>query len=556
MRDEGPSRTRTAAARLLTLAALGSLVGAATPAAGQTLRGFAQVQYELQDRTTAVERDVEWWLRTVRLDYGTRIRNRFDITAQGEWNELSYVGRSDQRVNPRGSLRLAHRDFGAYASYRPQRVTDAFGTTTRQRETTVTAYLAREGLPRVQANYVRRFQFRRELTPEQTGTQKSLTATHQMGPFQVRGSWSRLTRETELTGRSRSTQTDWTGGGQWAVVRPQSTAQLSYDAQFSRRGADEGPTERTSVHSVSTNASRTFTRRLAGSLTYGYRHSNLANGVEQNLNNHEGAAVLTYRPTTAVTASAGGGVRTARIEDRLETERYGLVSLGAQGRIRERWTGAAGLTRSINWLPGESSRWVDAASASTRMILRPGLEVTGQAQVTSGRAPSAVADTSGRRVRVTAQSSAGVVATPLRPVSIRYSWTEYRTGENLLDPDATARSHSWDARWNPVRAAQISGTLSRSRGLGRDEPSRTTKQATAQWQPHATLQVSGTYVWSESARLDPITQSLLGREVFGLRVLAAPLRDWRVQASLNDVDPGRATHVRQWDLSLTRNFGR
>jgi hypothetical protein len=556
MRDEGPSRPRAAAARLLTLAALG-LIGTAAPQAhGQSLRGFAQVQYELQDRTTSAERDIEWWLRTVRLDYGTRIRNRYDLTAQGEWNELSYVGRSDRRVNPRGTLRLAHRDFGGYASYRPQRVTDERGNTTRQRETMVTAYLAREGLPRVQANYVRRFQFRRELAPEQTGTQKSVNAAHQMGPFQLRGSWSRLTRETELTGRSRSTQTDWTGGGQWVFARARSNAQISYDAQFSRRGADQGPTERTNVHSVSANASRTFTRRIGASLNYGYRHSELANGDEQNLNDHEGAAALTFRPTPAVTASGGGGVRTARIEDRLETERYGFVSLGAQGRIRERWTGSAGLTRSINWLPGESSRWVDAASAATRLVIRPGLELTGQAQVTAGRAPSAVADTSGRRVRVTAQSSAGILATPLRPVTVRYSRTEYRTGESLFDPDATARSDSWDARWNPVREAQFSGTLSRSRGLGRNEPSRTTKQATALWQPNASLQVSGTYVRSESAQLDPIMQSLLGREVFGLRVLAAPLRDWRVQASLNDVDPGRATHVRQWDVSLTRNFGR
>ncbi|HSQ60293.1 MAG TPA: hypothetical protein VLT84_07655 [Acidobacteriota bacterium] len=556
MRDEGPSRARAAAARLLTLAAIASLVVAATPASSQTLRGFAQVQYELQDKRVEVVRDTEWWLRTVRLDYGTRIRNRYDITAQGEWNELSYVGRADRRVNPRGSLRLAHRDFGAFASYRPQRTTDELGTTTRQRETTVTAYLSREGLPRLQANYVRRFQFRRELTPEQTGTQVSLNASHQVGPFQVRGSWFRLTRVTELVGRSRTTQTDWTGGGQWTLVRARSSAQISYDAQISRRAPERGATEGTDVHSLSANASRSFSRRLGGSLTYSYRHSELANGLDRSLNDHEGATVLTYRPTAAVTASGGGGVRTARIEDRLETERYALASLGAQGRIRERWTGSTSLTRSINWLPGEGARWVDAASAATRMVLRPGLEVTGQAQVTSGRAPSAVADTSGRRVRVTAQSSAGVLATPLRPVSIRYSWTEYRTGESLFDPDATARSHIWDARWNPVRAAQFSGTLSRSRGLGRGEPSRTTKQATAQWQPNASLQISGTYVWSESARLDPITQSLLGREVFGLRVLAAPLRDWRVQASLNDVDPGRATHVRQWDLSLTRNFGR
>jgi hypothetical protein len=558
MRGEGSPRRRLAAGQptrfVLILAAVAVMAPAA--AVGQSIRGFARVQYELQDQQAVSVNDLEWWMKTVHLDVATKLRDQIDVTAQAEWNDLDYVGRPDRQRNPRGSLRLAHRDYGAYLSYRPQRTTDANGVTTRQRETVATAYWNRAGWPRLNAGFVRRHQPAQGLSPEQTGIQRTLTATHELGPLRLRGSYGRITRETSLTGTSRTTQDDWGGGVQWSMARARGTTQLSYDLQSSRSRGSGGRSDRTDVHAAAANATRRLTGSAGASLTYAFRHTEVAQGDQRSLNDHEGAALLNYRVSRAVTATAGGGLRTARIEERLETERYALATISAQGRVRAGWTGSATATRSVNWLPGESSRLIDAASLSTRLAIVRGLEATAQSQVTSGRASAAVADTSGRRVRTTAQSGYGFMATPLRPFTLRYSWSEYRTGTSLFSPEATSRSNSWDARWSPAQALQISGTLSRSRGLGATDPSQTTKQATVQWSPRSTFQASGTYVRSDAGRLDPITQSLLGREVFGLRLLAAPGRDWRVQASLNDIDPGRSSHVRQWDLTLTRNFRR
>jgi len=525
-------------------------------AAAQTIRGYAQVQYELQDRRVSAERDLEWWNRTVHLDYGLRVAQKLDITAQGEWNDLSYVGRPDRQINPRGALRVAHRDFGGHISYRPLRVTDALGVTTRQRETTFNGYVNRAGWPRLNASYVRRRQLAQGLMPEATGVRRTIAASHEAGPFQLRGSWGHITRESELAGESRSSQVDWGGGAEWALARPGGAARIGIDTQRSKRKGAKGAVEHTEVHSVNANATRRIQRRLDASTTYSFRYTDVGNGLSDAIRDHEGVALLRYRATGAVTASTGGGVRTARVEDRRVTERYALVTLAAQGRVRAGWTGSAGLTRSLNWLPGEPSRLIDAASVSSRMRLARGLDAVAQTQVTAGRAPSAVADTSGQRVRVTAQTTLGLAATPLRPVTIRYSWSEYRRGSGLFAPEATSRADSWDARWAPKRSLQFTGTLSRARGLSAGDAPVTTKQATAQWTPHAALQISGSYLRGSSGRLDPITQSLIGREVYGLRLLAAPMRDWRLQASLNAVDPGRPSHVRQWNLSLTRNFRR
>ena len=525
-------------------------------AAAQTIRGYAQVQYELQDRRVSVERDLEWWNRTVHLDYGTRVAQKLDITAQGEWNDLSYVGRPDRQINPRGALRFAHREFGGHFSYRPLRVTDALGVTTRQRETTFNGYLNRAGWPRLNASYVRRRQLALGLLPEATGIRRSITANHQLGAFRLRGSWGHTTRGSELAGQSRTSQVDWGGGGEWALARPGGSARIGYETQLSRRKGDTGAVEHADVHTLNANGTRRLHRRLDASTTYSFRYTDVGNGLSDAIRDHEGVAFLRYRATGAVTATAGAGVRTARIETRRATERYALVTLAAQGRVRAGWTGSAGLTRSLNWLPGESSRLIDAASITSRMRLTRGLDAMAQTQVTSGRAPSSVADTSGQRVRVTAQTSLGLSATPLMPITVRYSWSEYRTGGDLFAPDATSRADSWDARWSPQRSLQFTGALSRARGLSAGEAPTTTTQATAQWTPHASFQLSGSYLRGSSGRLDPITQSLIGREAYGLRLLAAPMRDWRIQASLNAIDPGRASHVRQWDLSLTRNLRR
>lgn len=538
--------------------AAASILIAAVPPSGhaETLRGYAQVQYQSQDQRGGLADDVQWWLRSVHLDYGTKFRNDVDVTVQGEWNDLTFVDRPDRQLNPRGSIRLAHRDFGATTSYRPLRVTDVAGVTTRQRETTVSGYLRRRNLPQLSGTFVRRRQLAVGLSPATTAVSGTVTALYDLGPVDLHGGWNSQVRSTDLDDDNRTSQVNWTGGGTWNVARRKSSLNAGFEFQEGRRHAERGPTSRSSGRSATLTGGHRFTKRLDAGLTYGYRHSAAANVTTRKLDDHDGTLLLSFRPRPAVTFSGGGGLRTARFTDQQEIERYLVVSAAAQGSIRPGWTGGANLARSYNWLPGEPSRPVDAGVLTSRMRLARGLDVHAQTQVTAARASSTVADTSGARSRVTSQTSLGFLATPLRQITVGYTRSDYRTGEGVFDPRARSHSDTWDGRWNPVPSIQFSGNLSRARGLNASEPSLRTRNATATWSPGGAFQLSGTYTRNDRSQFSAFSQSVAGREVYGARLLASIAREWRVQVSVNDVDPGQPTHVRQWDATLTRNVRR
>ncbi len=558
MRDEKTGRRDLAHGKTTSAALAAALLIAALPteARAETLRGYAQVQYQSQDQRGDRGTDLEWWLRTVHLDYGTKIRNDYNITVQGEWNYLSYVDRPDRQFNPRGAVRFAHRDFGATTSYRPLRVTDAQGVTTRQRETTVSAYLRRPDLPQMNGTFVRRYRFASGLSPATTAMTGTLNARYDIGAASLHAGWNNQIRFSDLDDKNRVSQVNWTGGGSWNVARRMSSATANFEFQEGRRHAETGPTATSAGRSASIGAAHRFSKRADAGLTYGYRHSAARSVTTRKLDDHDGSLLLSYRPRPAVTISGGGGLRTARLADQQEIESYLVVSAGAQGSVRSGWSGGANFARSYNWLPGQTSRPVDAASLTTRMRLARGLDVHAQNQITAARASSTVADTSGARTRVTSQMSAGFQATPLRPITFGYSRSDYRTGEELFAPQARSHSDTWDGRWNPVPAFQFSGNLSRARGLNSNEASLRTRQATAQWSPSGSFQLSGTYTRSDRSQFSAVTQTIEGREVYGMRLLTSIARDWRVQVSVNDVDPGQPTHVRQWDATVTRNVRR
>ncbi|HEU4724301.1 MAG TPA: hypothetical protein VFU59_03285, partial [Candidatus Eisenbacteria bacterium] len=541
----------------LVVAATVALVAFASGRAGaETLRGYAQLQYQSQDQRGGRGDDIEWWLRSVHLDYGTKFRDDLDLTVQGEWNELSYVDRPDRQLNPRGSLRLAHREFGISTAYRPLRVTDAQGVTTRQRETTVSGYLRRRALPQLSGTFVRRRQLAVGLSPAATSLTGTVNATYDFGALDLHGGWNNQVRFTDLDQSNRTSQVNWTGGATWNLARRRSSANFGFEFQEGRRHAERGPTSESSGRSATITGAHRFSKRVDAGLNYGYRHSSATNVTTRKLDDHDGALLLSYRPRASVTFSSGGGLRTARLADEQEIERYLVASAAVQGPIRPGWTGGANLARSYNWLPGQSSRPVDSGVLSSRMRLARGLDANAQTQVTAARASSTVADTSGARNRVTSQTSLGFLATPLHGFTFGYTRSDYRTGRGVFDPQARSHSDTWDGRWNPVPSLQFSGNLSRARGLSANEPSLRTRQATAAWSPSGAFQLSGTYTRNDRSQFAAFSQSVAGREVYGARLLASIAREWRVQVSVNDVDPGKPTHVRQWDATVTRNVRR
>ncbi|HEX7076859.1 MAG TPA: hypothetical protein VF363_00380 [Candidatus Eisenbacteria bacterium] len=546
---------------LATVLAAATLLGlAAAPAAAaptpQSLRGFAQVQYESQDQRGGLADDVQWWTRTLQVDYTTRLKDELNVAAQGVWSDLSYIDRPDRRTQPRGSIRLAHRFFGASASYRPLRTTDALGVTVRQRETLFSGYLLRPGWPSVTGTWIRRHQLENVGGPAATGVTRSVQANHQLGPLNVRGSWGDQIRFVGEDQVRTFTQTNFGGGGTFAVTRGSANAALQYDFQGVQSGAPGAVLQRTGIHAAQGSAMNRFSKRFDAAASYVYHRTIVRNNVRTDLDEHEGALLGNWRMTQALRLTSGGGLRTARLESRQRTERYVLATAAAEGAIRRGMTGVAAVTRSYNWFPGETPHPVDAYHAGGRVRLARGLDANADAQVTASRSRAAIADTAGGPTRVTAQSGFGFVAVPLQPISVAFSWREYRTGASLFDPSARARSSTWETRWNPSTALSLNATLGRSRGLGASEPVVTTATANAAWRPRASLDLSGSYTRSDRVRFDPTSGISVGREVYGARLLASIATDWRVQVAATDADPGRPSHVRQWDLSLTKAFRR
>lgn len=564
MRDDGGPRAarRAPCLQAFALAALAALLcaTAAPPAAAQAqrqwLRGYLQVQYQSQDQRGGAGEDVQWWTRTAQLDYTTRLREDLNLTAQAVWTDLSYIDRPDRRTQPRGSLRLTHRYFGANASYRPLRVTDAVGVTTKQHETLFSGYLARPGWPSVTGSWLRRHQLAGEAGPPSTGVTRSTQANHQIGPLAVRASWGDQTRFVGEEQTRSFTQTNFGGGGTLTLAKGSANGIASYDFQGLERSAPRSITQRTGIHTATASATQRFSKRIDATLNYAYRHTLIRNGSRTELDDNEGALLANLKATRAARLTAGGGVRTARFEDRRQTERYVLATASIEGPVRRGLTGVAAATRSYNWVPDETPHPVDTYRAGGTLRLARGLDASLDAQVTASRSRSAIADTAGGPTRVTAQSGFGFVAVPLRPISIGFTWREYRTGSGLFDPSAKARSTILDLRWSPSAAVSAYGTLSRARGLGASDPLVTTTTANAEWRPRSTVQLSGTYTRSDQVRYDPTTGFSVGREVFGARLLATVALDWRLQVSMNDADPGRPSHARQWDLSLTRTLRR
>ena len=549
-------RARERGARIAALLLVAAVAGA--PVRAQSIRGFAEVQYQSQDLRGGQGADIERWVSTVNLDYSRRFSNAYDVTLQGEYNDVSYVDLPTHQVNPRGTLRLAHRDFGGFASYRTYRLTDILGVTTRQREATFDAYLHRQGIPQIQGTYLRRRTLAVQQTPAATASTATVTARHTMGPVDVRGNWTNLLRWTDLDPtQTRITQNTFGGGGDWRYARARTAANVTVDAQNTKLSSHKGPSSSTGTAALSLGASQRFSRVFDGSLVYAYQHTSTSSPTSsRKLDNHDGSLLFTARPKPSLHFSTGGGLRTASQAERQRIERYLVVEAGALGRIRHNWTGNASASRSYNWFEGGNSRPVNSAVVNTDFRLARGLEAHAQGQVSKAAAQEAFSDTAGAPTTLTSQISWGFTATPLRTTTVGYTQSSYRTGGSLIDPEATSHSDSWDARWNPVRSFRFSGNLSHSRGLGLGQPTLKTSQATLEWMPTSSLQWTGTYSRSDRAQFNPLTQTVPGTEVWGLRVLASLVQVWRVQATVNDVDPGKPSHVRQWEATLTRILGR
>lgn len=525
-------------------------LGAGASAQAQNVQGFGQVQYQELEGNGVTRQS---WVSVLQLDHATRWRERVDVRSQFELRRFAVIDGPERNVVPRGTLQIAHSDFGVTGYYRPSETTDAFGLRTRQQEAVVSGYLTRPGLPRADVNWTRRHRNAGSTTgAEATGTTRSARISHAVGPLSVQGGYGDLVEAPRDERLARTTQRTWDGSAslQLATGR-RGSASTRYGFADTRGDLASGARVRTTTHEAATNGSLFLSRRADLTLNYNYRRSNLEGPLEDVVNDHDGTLLFNLRPTAGLRFSTGGGVRTARTADSEDVLGSLLLTAAADGRVRPGWTGVVTATRSVSWFPDGRRFIVDTGRGGSVFQLNRGLQLTADTSVSS------TGDTASTESRVVFQAVGGLNAQPLPGLRITASQRVYRVGPELGRASAHSLGGLLDVRWQPVRAFEWSGAISTASPLARGSSRTRTRQMTIRLVPSSRFQWDLAWSRSDQARGDFGTADLVGREVVSSRAVVALTRLTRLTAGFNLADPGRrATRVRQLDLILTQNFGR
>ena len=550
MRDDGDSRTLARAAALAAIL-LAASAGSPGRSGAQAIRGYSQVQFQRFD-LVGIDADRDLWLRTLQLDVTRRIARRYDLTGQIYWNEVSTEGRPERIRSPRGTLRLAHPEFGGWFSWRPLRTTDALGATTHSDEMQASGYFARPRLPAINATWTRRTQKAPDAAPSPATVSRNVTAAQSLGPLSLHVGYFDQVREAITGSRAADERRNALAGGELRFGPPRATFLAQYNVTETKRVVGGALSERSLFHNAALNGTGRVSRRADAALAYGFRRTLMRTGYRNDLDDHEGSALLNVRPRPSVRFSGGGGVRTVRTVEQNDLQWYLLLLGSVEGRVRPNWTGRAGVARSFNWTGSDRARPIDTYQASTTMRLARGLDLSANGQVSvtdpSGRAQ---ADSIGRNSRVVSQGGFHLSATPLRRITGVVSFQGYRSGPGIGRAASTSRSSALDLRWMPFRTIDLNGGLQRARGLRRGDPTLTVWRGAAQWTPSRHLQLDGTYLRSDQPRGEPGADLPAGRETWSARALIGFSNDLRLQALWSLVDPGRATRATRLELGAT-----
>lgn len=252
MRDDGGRRVSTGlrAARLAALL-LAAWAASGGSARAQSVRGYTQLQFQRFDLVDA-DADRDLWLRTLQLDVTRRIAQRYDLTGQIYWNEVSTEGRPDRIRSPRGTLRLAHPVFGAWFSWRPIRTTDALGVTTHADEMQASGYFARPRFPALNATWTRRTLKTGDAATSPPTVSRNLTAAQSLGRLTLHAGYFDQVREVAGS-RPADERRNALAGGEVRFGPPRASFFALYNVNETKRVVGGALTERTLFHNASLN---------------------------------------------------------------------------------------------------------------------------------------------------------------------------------------------------------------------------------------------------------------------------------------------------------------
>jgi hypothetical protein len=537
---------------------------AAAPASAQGPTGRVEVQFQRAETPVLFPGEAaprrlvsEFWLQTYEVTHGMRLGERTDVYGQLRLTDLSYVGEPTASRTPYGTLRMQHPWVGISGSHRPTETTIALGDTsgapgltTRRQETMWSGYLALPRLPRVDAAWVRRHQDAYSLIPASTGVTRSLRAAQDFGPLSLRGGYTDQLREPGGVQPNTTLQRALDGGASLRLI-PSAASWLNLDYGFARtqRTATRLPEDRTITHDATLLGNLRQSPVLDWSLNYGFRHAQLATGVDRSLDNHDGALLMHYHPNRVLQAAAGGGVRSVFTATGDGILRYLTSTASLAGDVRPGLNALASAAHTTNWSPDLPTFSVEQLRSALRMALRQGIDVGTDLQVTSN------GDTALRDSRVGTQAGVFGTLTPVRNLTVGFSARLYQTGSRLGQVSGRSRSNTVEARWRPARGLEVTGSRSTSGALPRNDPRFTTTQATVTLSPSSTLRVWSSYTRSDQAA-STVAALLRGREAVSGRVLAALGRRWNVSAGGTIADPNQATEARQFDAAVSLSLGR
>lgn len=552
------------------LLVLTSVFALASTAAAQSITGYAQGQYQVYDqnvtRNGVLERQrVERWVQSFELQHFATPRSDLRVMSSLRLSELAYRGLPDQSRSPQGSIQVTHPWANLFAAYRPTTVTGGLGPsgfiatadsgrtrtlTSRAQETLLSGQIAPPSWPRLDVAWTRRHRNRDEISPEESGVTRTARMAWSNDQINLYSSIGDQHTERSGVATGNTQRTAGAGGALHLMPTPGTNLDLAYDVTDARIGDPKRNSGSSRGQTASLNAAgRTGTlTSWTGSWLWRRADSRGPQGFVSE--DHEGTLQYSIDPAGPFRFTTATGARTLRQLDGrrpFATSLSGVASL--DGRVRSDWTGTASLTHVTNWEPGRGHWSVEAARAGSQMRLARGLELAGDAQVSTSD------DTTLRDVNTTTEANVRARFSPWRALTAGWTARLSRLGNGVLQGGAgAARSAMWDVRWRPVRTLELTGT--HATAVARGGSFTTTRTAGARWAAHARLQLSADWSQSNDTRSTPGVALVGGREIASAHILAMITRKLQLDAAAGVADRDTPRENRQATVTLTWAFGR
>jgi hypothetical protein len=572
MRDDSDHRG-TAWGPCLLLAAL-LLPFAAGRSLALPIGGRASLQFQHVDehglvfypngivRDTSISR--EFWSQSYQLHHAASLGGRFSLFSQLEFVDESYSGRAHVSQTGTATMRLSHPFFGISGSYRPSfskvtalslgqpGVVGQFSPTRAHNDqATVTANFVPPGLPRLDLAWVRQQQSVEGSDVKPTTTSRNANLAYATGPLELHAGAGDQKGDTGTGGPSLSDRRHGDAGfGLHVDPLAVLSFGLNYQLDMLETLVPSGPTNRSVGNTGNLSGTWRASEHTGVDLAYSYRNSHQTGGVTGQQASHDGSLTLAYRPNPVATASAGGGFRTLNAARAAILERYLAASASAAGRIRTAWRGSASLTQTTLWDPDEPVRTNESANIATS--IRASRDFLLGGNITTGLN----SDPTVGRGRWATDAAVNLTASPFRRLQFVAGLRTTKSSTTPLGISPGTNSRDLQAHWFPSAGIDFAGGVSHSHSTTDRGAGSTTLNGRLALRPGQRLTLTSSYARSNVSSQIAGTSQLQGREVLTTEMGLALSRTLSLGATLNLVNPHAANSSRQYDLTLTKEFGR